>query len=263
MSEFPALRANRYRDTWCGQVLADTRRTPRRASPAGSIAAATTAASSSSTSGIEPGSSSSCSTRTRPARRSQLGHELRAEDVISVSGPVVRRSPETVNPEMPTGEFELRVTDAAQLADAETPPFEIESFSGEVGEEMRLRHRYLDLRREPMQRAIATRAAVAARDARVPRRRGVPRDRDADALALDAGGRARLPRPLAPRARLVLRAAAVAAALQAAPDGRPGSSATTRSLAASATRTSAPIASPTSPSSTSRCRSSRSRTCST
>ncbi|MEJ7875430.1 MAG: aspartate--tRNA ligase, partial [Solirubrobacterales bacterium] len=90
-----------------------------------------------------------------------LGHALRAEDVISVSGPVVRRSAETVNPEMATGEFELRVRAADQLADADTPPFEIESFSGEVGEEMRLRHRYLDLRREPLQRAIATRAAVS------------------------------------------------------------------------------------------------------
>ncbi len=81
--------------------------------------------------------------------------------MISVSGPVVRRSPETVNPEMATGEFEVRVRAADQLADADTPPFEIESFSGEVGEEMRLRHRYLDLRREPLQRAVATRAAVA------------------------------------------------------------------------------------------------------
>jgi len=90
-----------------------------------------------------------------------LGHKLRAEDVISVAGPVVRRSPETVNPDMPTGEFEVRVRVADQLADADTPPFEIESFSGEVGEEMRLRHRYLDLRREPLQRAIRTRAAVS------------------------------------------------------------------------------------------------------
>jgi aspartyl-tRNA synthetase len=90
----------------------------------------------------------------------QLGHELRAEDVISVAGQVVRRDPETVNPELPTGEFEVRVAEGTLLADAETPPFEIESFSGEVGEEMRLRHRYLDLRRERMQAAIALRHHV-------------------------------------------------------------------------------------------------------
>ena len=90
----------------------------------------------------------------------QLGHELRAEDVVSVAGEVVRRAPETVNPELPTGEFEVRVAEATLLADAETPPFEIESFSGEVGEEMRLRHRYLDLRRERMQAAIELRHRV-------------------------------------------------------------------------------------------------------
>ena len=70
--------------------------------------------------------------------------------MVSAAGEVVRRDPETVNPELPTGEFEMRVAEATLLADAETPPFEIESFSGEVGEEMRLRYRYLDLRREPM-----------------------------------------------------------------------------------------------------------------
>ena len=57
-------------------------------------------------------------------------------------------------------------------------------------------------------------------DARVPRRRGLPRRRDADPDPLDARGRARLPRPQPPPAGLVLRAAAVAAALQAAADGR-------------------------------------------
>ena len=86
-----------------------------------------------------------------------LGHELRSEDVLSARGEVVRRSEETVNHDLPTGEFEVRVTDATLLADADTPPFEIESFSGEVGEEMRLRYRYLDLRRDRMRDAIALR----------------------------------------------------------------------------------------------------------
>ena len=109
---------------------------------------------------IARASSSSSSTRTQPGGAFQLGHELRAEDVVSVAGQVVRRDPETVNPELPTGEFEVRVAEATLLADAETPPFEIESFSGEVGEEMRLRHRYLDLRRERMQAAIELRHRV-------------------------------------------------------------------------------------------------------
>ncbi len=92
----------------------------------------------------------------------ELAHRLRAEDVLSAAGRVVRRDPETVNPELPTGEFEVGVRAATRLADSQTPPFEIEGFSGEVGEEARLRHRYLDLRRERMARAIARRHRVTA-----------------------------------------------------------------------------------------------------
>ena len=153
-----------------------------------------------------------------------------------------------------------RSSDAELLADAETPPFQIEGFSGEVGEDTRLRYRYLDLRREQMREALDAAPPGHRGDARVPRRRGLRRHRDAGADPLDAGGRPRLPRPQPPAAGLLLRAAAVAAAVQAAADGRAGSSATTRSPAASATRTCAPTASPTSPSSTSRCPSSTSTT---
>ncbi len=159
MSDFPALRANAYRDAWCGQVLADRVDTVVRVS--GWVHRRR-----------DHGGLVFVDLRDRTGLLQlvfnpdeagavfELGHNLRAEDVISVSGNVVRRSPETVNPELATGEFELRVAAAQLLSDADTPPFEIESFSGEVGEEMRLRHRYLDLRREPMQRAIATRATV-------------------------------------------------------------------------------------------------------
>ncbi len=48
------------------------------------------------------------------------------------------------------------------LADADTPPFQIEGFSGEVGEDTRLRHRYLDLRREQMRDALTLRHRVSA-----------------------------------------------------------------------------------------------------
>ncbi len=90
-----------------------------------------------------------------------LGHKLRNEDVISIRGPVVERSPETVNPEIPTGAFEIRVAEADLLSDAQTPPFEIEGRgAADVSEEIRLRYRYLDLRRENMREALQLRAKI-------------------------------------------------------------------------------------------------------
>jgi aspartyl-tRNA synthetase len=90
----------------------------------------------------------------------ELAHQLRPEDVLTVSGGVVRRAAETVNAELPTGEFEVLVSAAERLAKSETPPFQIEGFSGEVGEDTRLRYRYLDLRREQMQKAMELRHRV-------------------------------------------------------------------------------------------------------
>ena len=157
--EFPALRANALRDTWCGQVLED--RVDDQARVAGWVHRRR-----------DHGGLVFIDLRDRtglvqlvfnPDRAGdafELGHSLRSEDVISVAGTVIRRSEATINAEMPTGAFEVIVAQAQLLADADTPPFEIESFSGEVGEELRLKYRYLDLRREPMQRAIAMRAAV-------------------------------------------------------------------------------------------------------
>ena len=159
MSGFPALRPNDYRDTWCGQALADRVGSPARV--AGWVHRRR-----------DHGGLIFVDLRDRTGLLQlvfhpdeagdafELAHRLRAEDVLSVAGPLVRRDPETVNLELPTGEFELRVSEATLLSDAETPPFEIEGFSGEVGEELRLRHRYLDLRRDRMQEAIFKRAAV-------------------------------------------------------------------------------------------------------
>ena len=158
-SGFPALRPNDYRDAWCGQVLEDrvgsTVRVAgwvhRRRDHGGLIFIDLRDRTGIVQLVFNPDTAGGAF---------ELGHRLRAEDVVSVAGEVVRRSDETVNPELPTGEVEVRVAQATLLAHAETPPFEIESFSGEVGEEMRLRHRYLDLRRERMQDAIELRHEV-------------------------------------------------------------------------------------------------------
>jgi aspartyl-tRNA synthetase len=92
----------------------------------------------------------------------ELAHKLRAEDVLSVAGKVVRRDAETVNPSLPTGEVEVAVAAADLLADSETPPFQIEGYADDVGEDTRLRYRYLDLRRAPMREALVLRHRVTA-----------------------------------------------------------------------------------------------------
>ena len=92
----------------------------------------------------------------------ELAHKLRAEDVLSARGKVVRRDEETVNPALPTGEVEVAVAGAELLADSETPPFQIEGYADDVGEDTRLRYRYLDLRRAPMREALLLRHRLTA-----------------------------------------------------------------------------------------------------
>jgi aspartyl-tRNA synthetase len=84
---------------------------------------------------------------------------LRAEDVISATGELVAREEGTVNPSLPTGEVELAVTEFDLLADAETPPFQIDE-DEPVGEELRLRYRYLDLRKDRMRETLVLRHDV-------------------------------------------------------------------------------------------------------
>jgi aspartyl-tRNA synthetase len=81
---------------------------------------------------------------------------LRSEYVIAVSGIVERRSPETTNANVPTGEVEVRASDVRILNEAKTPPFPIAEDTN-VSEEIRLKYRYLDLRRPRLQRNIGLR----------------------------------------------------------------------------------------------------------
>ncbi len=91
----------------------------------------------------------------------ELAHRLRSEDVLSAAGTVTRRDPANVNPNLGTGEIELAVADFEILADADTPPFPLDE-GDSVDENLRLRHRALDLRRAEMQHRLATRHRVAA-----------------------------------------------------------------------------------------------------
>jgi aspartyl-tRNA synthetase len=86
----------------------------------------------------------------------KLAEALRPEHVLTARGTVVERDAANVNANLATGEIEVQVLDAERLAIAETPPFPIDE-EVELDEMLRLKHRALDLRREPMQRAIKLR----------------------------------------------------------------------------------------------------------
>jgi len=88
-----------------------------------------------------------------------LAHTLRQQDVIAVTGEVIPRSADTVNPKLPTGAVEVKARVITVLNRAETPPFLIED-DCDAGEQHRLQYRYLDLRRPAMQANMALRHRV-------------------------------------------------------------------------------------------------------
>ena len=96
--------------------------------------------------------------------REDVAHDLRAEYVLRVTGEVTQRPEGNANPQLPTGEIEVVVADIEILNTAAALPFQVSDHaedSGQVGEEARLRYRYLDLRRSPMQHAIRLRSKVS------------------------------------------------------------------------------------------------------
>jgi aspartyl-tRNA synthetase len=86
---------------------------------------------------------------------------VRVESVITVTGEVVSRAPGTVNPKLPTGEIELRVTDLAVQSAAEVLPIQVAG-DEKFPEDLRLKYRFLDLRRDKLHRNIMLRAGVIA-----------------------------------------------------------------------------------------------------
>jgi aspartyl-tRNA synthetase len=89
-----------------------------------------------------------------------IADRARNEFVLAVSGKVVERDPETYNANLATGEIEIRVTEIEVMNAAKTPPFPIED-GVEVDESLRLKYRYLDLRRPEMQKTLLLRSKSA------------------------------------------------------------------------------------------------------
>src|SRR5487761_1214612 len=86
---------------------------------------------------------------------------LKLESVVTVTGKVVERSADTINPKLPTGEVELQIAELALITEAEPLPFPV-NIEAEYPEEMRLKYRFLDLRREHVHRNIMLRSQVIA-----------------------------------------------------------------------------------------------------
>ena len=95
-----------------------------------------------------------------PAELFEKAQTIRAEYVLAVKGTLVHRAPDMVNARMQTGAFEVRVQDFKILGKSETPPIEIGDDT-KTNEQMRLKYRYLDLRRPAMQKNLMLRHKIA------------------------------------------------------------------------------------------------------
>jgi aspartyl-tRNA synthetase len=101
----------------------------------------------------------------RAPEAASKGHEIRNEFVLRAEGEVVRRAPEAVNPNVPTGEVEVQVDSLEILARSTPLPFQLEEEG--VDETLRLRYRWLDLRRPKMQRNLRLRSGLVSTIRRV------------------------------------------------------------------------------------------------
>jgi aspartyl-tRNA synthetase len=86
--------------------------------------------------------------------------QLRAEYVVAIEGKVVKRSPETVNKELPTGEIEIAAEKLEILNASKTPPIEVADARTEPDEMVRLKYRYIDLRKDKMRENLVLRHKV-------------------------------------------------------------------------------------------------------
>jgi aspartyl-tRNA synthetase len=93
-----------------------------------------------------------------PPEAAAVAHGIRNEFVLQARGTIVRRSAETINPKMPTGEVEVQVEELKVLSAAPPLPFQLDEEN--VDETLRLKYRWIDLRRERLQRNIRMRAKM-------------------------------------------------------------------------------------------------------
>ena len=91
----------------------------------------------------------------------QRADTVRSEYVISIKGRVRARSQSTINPDMSTGEIEILGKELEILNSSKTPPFQMDEYTS-VGEEVRLKHRYMDLRRREMQNRLRLRSKITS-----------------------------------------------------------------------------------------------------
>jgi aspartyl-tRNA synthetase len=151
-------RANIYRDAWCGELRADRCGTEvriagwvnRRRDHGGLIFIDLRDRSGIVQLVIHPQASGDAFA---------LAEDLRPEHVVSAEGEIVKRAPENVNPNLPTGDIEIHVRSLRRLATSETPPFPVDEDTP-VDENIRLKHRMIDLRRQRMQEALVLRHEV-------------------------------------------------------------------------------------------------------
>ncbi|MBI2024589.1 MAG: aspartate--tRNA ligase [Candidatus Harrisonbacteria bacterium] len=86
------------------------------------------------------------------------GDKLRPEWVVKIIGKVAKRPENMVNPDLPTGKIEISAEELEVLSESQTPPIAVDTDGKEIGEEVRMKYRYLDLRRPRMQKNIRTRS---------------------------------------------------------------------------------------------------------
>jgi aspartyl-tRNA synthetase len=98
--------------------------------------------------------------RTDAAAAHEIASRVRSEFVVSIVGTVAKRLAGTENQKLKTGEIELRASEVTILSESKTPPFYVNDPDAPVDEALRLKYRYLDLRREPMQQRLLLRSRL-------------------------------------------------------------------------------------------------------